>query len=115
MVVVMNFRDQVEQLLHWLPSLRRMEDLQLRQHQLRDDYSNHPGYDINTDSIPYDGLGQSEEIGIGPYSCVIFCSGQPSATTTSTATTTASHEDLNGDGAVGLMDVLIVLSNRCRR
>ena len=72
-----------------------------------DDYSNHPGYDINTDAIPYDGLGQSAEVGIGPYSCVIFSQvGNPPP-----PPPPGPAEDLNGDGVVGLLDVLIVLSN----
>ena len=74
-----------------------------------EDYGNHPGYDITTDAIPYDGLGQSAEIGIGPYTCLIFSQvGNPPPPPPPPP---GPPEDLNGDGMVGLFDVLIVLSN----
>ena len=71
-----------------------------------DDYANTPGFDVFTDPIPYDGLGQSADIGIGPYSCLIF-----SQVANPPPPPTGPPEDLNGDGIVGLSDILIVLSN----
>ncbi|MEL7066146.1 MAG: hypothetical protein AAGK24_01815, partial [Planctomycetota bacterium] len=55
------------------------------------------------------GLGQSAEIGIGPYTCLIFSQvGNPPPPPPPPP---GPPEDLNGDGMVGLFDVLIVLSN----
>ena len=31
-----------------------------------DDYSNHPGYDINTDAIPYDGWDNRQRSALAP-------------------------------------------------
>ncbi len=107
MVVVMNFRDQPWN--NYRIGFPRSGEWKVifnsDSTNYGDDYSNHPGYDINTSAIPYDGLGQSAEISIGPYSCVIFSQvGNPSPPS-------GPAEDLNGDGVVGLYDVLIVLSN----
>ena len=66
MVVVMNFRDKRGTITALASPAPVKVIFNSDSTNYGDDYSNHPGYDINTDAIPYDGLGQSAEMALAP-------------------------------------------------
>ena len=69
------------------------------------DYANWPTYDMNADSVAWDGLAWSGSFGLGAYSCAVFTQGecdwpaQPSP-----------PEDLNDDGLVNGADLALLLA-----